>query len=226
MADKFDSPIFVLGLPRSGTSMVAGSLAACGVWTGTTIAPNDANPKGFFEHAVVREQVIKPMLSSMGCDPLGVRVLPTESMLNQKVPNLQSRIKKIVRDDGYKGPNKWLYKDAKLTLLWPIFANAFPNARWVIVRREQEQFIDSCLRTSFMKQHSMEREYWAALFEEYTKRLRALKSTERRTYVIDAMKIAQGELSTFEKLCVVLGLRFNEPAVEQFVSRDLFNRTS
>ena len=56
--------------------MVAGILANCGVWTGRTVRGDKNNPKGFFENIFIREQVIKGMLRSSGCDPLGVTKLP------------------------------------------------------------------------------------------------------------------------------------------------------
>ncbi len=167
MTDYFNSPIFILGLPRSGTSMIAGALGICGAWTGTTVPGDKAsNPKGFFEHVVIRERVIKSLLSYVGCDPLGVRKLPPVDLPGE-VDGLADMIKTILEKDGYKFDRHWLYKDAKLTLLWPVFLKAFPDAKWLIVKRDEESFINSCLRTHFMKQHSVDRAFWKKFAEEY-----------------------------------------------------------
>ena len=34
---NIDKPIFVLGLARSGTSLIAGALKTCGAWLGRTV---------------------------------------------------------------------------------------------------------------------------------------------------------------------------------------------
>ena len=59
MFNYFDSPIFVLGLPRSGTSLITGSLNICGAWVGSTFSGDANNPEGFFEHIIIRENVTK-----------------------------------------------------------------------------------------------------------------------------------------------------------------------
>ena len=45
-------PILITGLPRSGTSLTAGCLHACGAWVGDTV-------KGLYENEAVREKVVK-----------------------------------------------------------------------------------------------------------------------------------------------------------------------
>ena len=95
MQDHFNSPIFILGLPRSGTSMIAGAIRICGAWTGVTVPASQANPKGFFEHTVIREHVTKQVLTGLGCDPLGVRKIPPVYLPGQ-IPGLADIIQKII----------------------------------------------------------------------------------------------------------------------------------
>lgn len=83
----FERPIFVLGLPRSGTSLVAGLLGRCGVWTGTTVPGGPENRHGFYEHELLREKVVKQILSRAGFDPLGSEPLPPPGIVFQ-VPGL------------------------------------------------------------------------------------------------------------------------------------------
>jgi hypothetical protein len=44
-----------------------------------------------------------------------------------------------------------MYKGAKMVLVWPLWHYAFPNAKWIIVRRRTGDIINSCLKTSFMR---------------------------------------------------------------------------
>ena len=66
-----DCPILITGCPRSGTSLTAGIINKCEAWGGEMVGPTPHNPKGFFENIGLREKLTKPVLSAMGCDPLG-----------------------------------------------------------------------------------------------------------------------------------------------------------
>ena len=104
----FENPIFVTGLPRSGTSMVAGCLHQCGAWVGNTVAGGVGNEKGFFENIALREQLVKRLLTTMGCDPLGVKSLPQYDM----VPSVNGLL------EGFKtlSTERWLSRSATLAI--------------------------------------------------------------------------------------------------------------
>jgi hypothetical protein len=208
----------VLGLPRSGTSMVAGCLEICGAWTGRTVPGSEAeNPKGFFEHVIIREQITKQLLTRLGCDPLGVRKLPPVD-LQGEVSNLAEIIRVILEKEGYAHDRPWLYKDAKLTLLWPIYKKSFPDAKWVIVSRVKEEVIDSCLRTSFMRQHSGDRDYWERFVAEYVSRLNALKDSGASVLEISSSEIIEGSLEGVKNVVDRLGLTYRETELQAFVT--------
>jgi hypothetical protein len=223
MQDYFNKPVFVIGLPRSGTSMIAGTLGICGAWTGSTVPGGGTeNPKGFFEHASIRELVIKKILKDLGCDPLGVRKLPPFD-LQIEVIGLADIIKSIIEKDGYRHDKPWLLKDAKLTLLWPIFRKAFTDATWLVVRRDEEGFINSCLRTSFMKQHSQDRDFWKNYAEEYRIRIDALIGSGANVLEISSPDVVQGDFDQFREVVSRLGLTFRENELKEFISPDYWH---
>jgi len=76
--------IVILGLPRSGSSMVAGIFALHGVWVGTCKLADTHNPKGYFENIFFREY------------------------MKNHYPTVES-VRDIMIDDGYKG-GPWLWK--------------------------------------------------------------------------------------------------------------------
>ncbi|MGA9666807.1 MAG: sulfotransferase [Gallionella sp.] len=218
MQDYFNNPIFVLGLPRSGTSMIAGSLGICGAWTGTTVpGGGTANPKGFFEHAMVREHVTKKILTDLGCDPLGVKKLPPVD-LQIEIAGLAGVIREIIERDGYQHDKPWLLKDSKLTLLWHTYKRAFPDATWVIVQRDQEGFINSCLRTDFMSQHSRNRGFWKTFAKEYRDRIKALKKSGAKVLEISSQDVINGKFEHLKKTVSILGLTYKEEELRQFIS--------
>ena len=129
--------IFVTGCARSGTSLTASILKNLGCNTGKL---ND-----LYENTGIREKVLKPYLRSVGADPLGQKPLPDTDNL-PAMPDLRKMVQQHI-------PNlePWMYKDAKLTLVWPVWAREFPEAKWVLVRRDKAEIAKSCLRTSFMR---------------------------------------------------------------------------
>jgi hypothetical protein len=226
MQEYFNHPIFVLGLPRSGTSMIAGSLGICGAWTGSTVPGGGTeNPKGFFEHAAIRELVIKKILKDLGCDPLGVRKLPPID-LQIEIFGLANIIKNIIEKDGYKHDRPWLLKDAKLTFLWPIFKKAFPDATWLVVRRDEEGFINSCMRTSFMRQHSQDRAFWKNYAEEYRVRIDALIDSGADVLEVSAPDVIRGNFDQLGKVVSRLGLEFRGNELKEFISPSYWHGNS
>lgn len=145
-------PILITGCARSGTSMVAGAINLCGAFGGDMSGPNLNNKKGMFENYKIRQELAKPFLRSIGADPLGQYPLPELNGLC--IPtDWKRKIEEIMQAQGYKeGP--WFYKGAKSCLYWPVWSFAFPDARWVIVRRKSSDIVKSCLKTSFMRAFS------------------------------------------------------------------------
>ena len=225
-----ERPFFITGLPRSGTSMTAGIFATLDLWTGTTVAGGPENPKGFFEHVILREQVTKGILASHGFDPLGVRKLPPKDFNpNVKFNNslsLRQTIEAIIRDDGYRPDRAWLYKGAKMTLLWRMFNNAFPNAVWIVVSREREGFVKSCLKTSFMMQHSSDPDFWHQLAEDYEERLTDLSKSVATAHHVKTDAVIQGDFTAIEKICLAHGLDYRADDVAEFVSPKFWNTGS
>jgi hypothetical protein len=147
--NQLPAPILITGAARSGTSMVAGSIHICGAFGGRMSGPNQNNRKGMFENAELRNQIVKPYLKELGVDRLGQYPLPEIAGL--PIPhNWRERVERVMVKQGYEsGP--WMYKGAKMCLFWPVWQYAFPEAKWIIVRRRTEDIVNSCIKTSFMR---------------------------------------------------------------------------
>lgn len=143
------SPILITGAARSGTSMVAGAINLCGAFGGDMSGPNRNNKKGMFENHEIRQSIVKPYLHDIGADKMGQYPLP--DINNLWIPrNWAARVREVFRLQGYTdGP--WMYKGAKMCLIWPVWHYAFPDAKWVVVRRRGGDIARSCCRTAFMR---------------------------------------------------------------------------
>jgi len=106
-----------------------------------------------FENAHIRNHIVKPYFENvLQVDRQGQYPLPD---INKMLipPDWQERVEKVIIDQGYKdGP--WMYKGAKMCLHWKVWHYAFPDAKWIIVRRKPSDIINSCERTGFMNAFS------------------------------------------------------------------------
>ena len=144
--DYSEKPIIIVGAARSGTSMVAACVHLCGAWKGDTAGPNRYNQKGMFENLELREKIIKPLLHAMNADKKGQFPLPeTKDII---IPHdIKDSIFKIVKGQGWTPDLPWMWKCAKMSLMWPVWNYAFPDSKWIIVRRKTPDIINSCMKT-------------------------------------------------------------------------------
>ena len=225
---SFHSPIFITGVPRSGTSMTAGILAEFGVFTGATVPPGVSNPKGFFENVEIRESVLKGILKASHFCPLGVKSLPPEDFIGKfnfgDGKSLKDILRTILTKQGYLESQTWLYKDPKLSLVWRIFNIEFPNALWITVRRNRHNVIRSCLRTHFMARHSENEEFWYDFVSLYEKRLDQLNKSVGRVVEVNTDQLVKGDYKPIQEVSKNFGISFSEEKIDKFISIEHWNR--
>lgn len=208
--------VFITGAARSGTSMVAGVLKACGLdLGGPLVKATRHNPRGFFEHRAIRQKVIKPLLRAHGWDPRGQRKLPPRDMTFSAAQVAQLRRAIRVRLDGGRG-----YKDAKVLLVWPLFRAAFPDARWVLVRRDPKEIVASCIRTPFMKGRKY-KQGWIEWVQEHEFRMEDLKAS--RANLVEVWPDPD-EVGSFREAVAHAGLRWDPGAVRRALQPSAWHR--
>lgn len=203
-----DRPILITGCARSGTSWVARLIDTAGAFGGKTAGPNRNNRKGMFENVAIRNTIIKPYLREQGWDPLGQHPLPVRSKCHHQAkdlgPQWRSRFMSIMLSHGYRsGPI--YYKGAKMCLVWPIWHWAFPNARWIIVRRADDGIIDSCLRTNFMRAFQG-RQGWQRWIDEHKRCFREMEAGGLDIVSVWTDKLAHGDTDELKKAIAHCGL--------------------
>lgn len=212
------SPILITGCARSGTSMIAGAINICGVFGGNMSGPNGSNKKGMFENARIRNKILKPYLRDLSVDILGQYPLPDISTL--PIPSdWRSRVERIIKDEGYNtGP--WMYKGAKMCLTWPIWAHAFPDAKWLIVRRRSGDIANSCLKTNFMRAFGRdifqkavgvdnERDGWLWWVNQHLARFREMIDGGLNVKVVWPDRMVSGDYRQLKETIEWLGLEWN-----------------
>jgi len=84
-----------------------------------------------------------------------------------------------------------------------MFDREFPQAEWIIVRRKREGFVKSCIKTSFMAQHSKDPKFWRNVADEYDLRLDELKKTVSNVYELQTEDILSGDTAALKSMVML-----------------------
>jgi len=214
----FDRPIFVTGMSRSGTSMTAGIFHLCGAWGGMMVRSNPANRKGEYENQAIREMIIKPYLRMSGCDVQGLVSLP-KAQGNMPAFDFSSRIRSVLVRQGYRGKS-WFYKDSRLCLVWKQMSKEFPDAKWILVRREESDIIASCMKTGYMPTRT--EEGWREWISYYSQRMEEMRHCGLDCTEIWPTRFIMGDWSEIKTACSKLGLEWKDAEVKSFIDPKLY----
>lgn len=199
--------IFITGCARSGTSLTTKILKELGCNLGI------GRINTLYENVEVRENVLKPYLRFLGADPMGQDPLPQEPLLPQH--DLGDQVRFALGEPE----EPWAYKDAKLTLVWREWSRHFPEAKWVLVRRERSKIVDSCMRTSFMRAFTS-RSGWEGWVDAHEERFEAMQH-------LDLIEVwPQAIVDDPEAFCPVAtfcGLTFDRDKVEAAIERSAWH---
>ncbi len=222
MNGTLPDPILLTGCARSGTSMTAGILKICGVYGGKMSGPTRFNKKGMFENSEIREQIVKPYLDFLGVDRLGQKPLPDVNNLKPHA-GLRRRVETAMKFQGYR-KGLYFYKGAKLCLIHPVWNKAFPGAKWIIVRRKDEDIINSCMRTGFMRAYNTEAG-WQTWVDHHKERFVEMLSNPNMNVVeVYPTKFIEGDFSEIEQVINKLGLKWREDQVKEFINPALWSK--
>jgi len=213
-------PILITGAARSGTSMVAGIINICGAWGGKLAGPNRYNPKGMRENREVVDKIIKPYLRELGCDPMGQYPLPdTEDLWIKR--GIREQFFRIMELQGWNGKSPLFYKEVKMCLLWPAFRAAFPNAKWVVVGRRDEQIVRSCMRTGFMRAFKNE-QGWQWWVDQHKQRFHRMREADLQVKEVWPERMMQGNYLEMLNVIEWLGLQWRDQKIRDFIEPKLY----
>jgi hypothetical protein len=228
--DYLHSPILITGASRSGTSMVGGIINLCGAFGGTMSLPNKDVKKGMFENLQILNTLVKPYLNEIGVDQFGQYPLPDVNSLRIPV-SWAENVLKIITEQGY-ATGQWMYKGTQMNLLFPIWDYAFPNAKWIIVRRKDDDIVESCLHTAFMNAFDNEenvkavgakdkKDAWYWWVRQHNKRFSEMIEKGLNCKQIHPERMVYGDYSQMQEMIEWLGLKWNSEILD-FIEPKIF----
>lgn len=216
----FEQPTIITGPYRGGTSLVAGIFNLCGAWIGPSMPANRFNPKGYFENEGLKS-LLHFMLQMSGYNDSDN--LPPDELIKTRSPDRFRHVfESAIAASGYMG-GQWAIKNPKIAFFWHYFDDAYPDAKWVVVRRPSEQVVASISRvnpfTVSPVKLPMTRDRLNAIVKGYQERLDSLVRNlpPDRVREVDSKKIVEGDLEQLRDVIAWTGLQFDEAAVSGFI---------
>ena len=129
-------PIVVLGMHRSGTSLVTELIAAMGSYAGPPdkLTPPDMfNPSGYWEHVDVG-QITRDVLKTFNGNWTNVARVTMSALSPDQRADFVARAKEVAR--SLSGRDSFVMKDPRMSLIFPLWAKALENPICVIAWRD------------------------------------------------------------------------------------------
>jgi hypothetical protein len=127
--------LFILGMHRSGTSLVASWLQDCGLFIGDDLLPaNIGNKKGHFEDV----RFLRLHQWALG-------EVPFLNHLHQPNLNFNQVARQLIQDNN-RLHRQWSWKDPRTCLFLPQWQSLVPDSRAIILFRHYSQVTDSLIR--------------------------------------------------------------------------------
>ena len=203
-------PIFIAGSPRSGTTMLAGLLKLHGVWVGESRVTIDPA-----SNSLIGTENI-PIKKAMG------KLLHDIGYTNRKIPfPSETDMDQLDHDTVWKvlfdvvpHNKKWLYKSAGLLIFYKQFIEKFPEARWVLPRRNPQDIVDSIKRHAYMKFNADTKD-----FVEYVlKHQFSVEEAVNHSMSINSKEVANLNMEVIEQYFNFCEVEMDEKIVCEFVN--------
>lgn len=141
--------VIVLGMHRSGTSLVAGILHKLGVNMGERmLGKSESNPCGHFEDLeflYMNERILKMAGGYWNRPPSIESILKLQKMFDEKIKNrIERKMKQGI----------WGWKDPRMCVLMPLYQKHIPNGYYIYVNRNRNDIANSLFKRNNMPLHS------------------------------------------------------------------------
>jgi len=216
MSNYKDTPIFVTGAERSGRTIIAKILKLSGAFTGIT--------NSMYENTQIKK-LVADYMTFIGADSLGQSPLPKKDEMFPYI-DLKKSVSEILDSEKYSRQEPWMYKSSNLCQLWKIWNQAYPDARWIIVRRKPSDIVYSCLRTTYMcgfsskeRQEAIgvkgEREAWLWWVRQHELMFQEMVAAGLNIRVVWPEDLVDGNYESVKELLNWVGLPFDEDEIRK-----------
>ena len=217
--------LIVLGMHRSGTSAITGTLGLCGAWVGEEAeltGAGEENPRGFWERRDTRN-ICDRLLHAAGADWWNIAQFEPENIPGDVLAEERKKLASVVSSLRVNGT--WVLKEPRLCLLLPALRDCLANVICVHVFRNPLEVARSLqTRNGFAIGAGL------ALWEAYNRSALGA-SSELPRVLVSYEALALRPVETVDRLLERLGeyaardlVKPNEGCLKQFVDPSLYRR--
>jgi len=202
-------PIIITGIPRSGANIIASVLDCSGALSGYDVHDSLRRGESFINNRI-RNNIVRPFFKGRKASISGLEPFPDiaicKRVAEMVAPIWRRRILTIL-EKQQSDPGQWFYKGSDACLVWPIWVKAFPEAKWIIVRRQTEDLVKACMNTGYMTGHT-ESSGWKLWIQHYLDRFSEIAKSATFVRHIWPERILQGKFDSLETLVHDVGLNW------------------
>jgi len=225
--EKKNDVICIIGMHRSGTSMVARLLNLCGLDLGPPeqfMPPNESNPLGYFENENFTYKIDDALLAHFGGSWDNPPLFKEDWEYNPSIEQIVLDAKSLLQT--FSNSSQWGWKDPRATILLPFWKSLIPNLRFVICVRSPLE-----VSKSLAKRDKISIQKGVYLWNQYMRA--AIRDTEGcpRIFIFyeDFFKDTPGEInSEINRLVEFCGLQKPDDlsSLHDTISSELKHHTS
>lgn len=190
--------IIVVEVPRSGAGMIAGCLKLAGAISGQTDRLN---------RDIEVCKVLDTLLSQLKADRSGLFPLPAEKRTKSYSKNKMRSM--LLTAMNYKSGQIHFLYDYRFLLTWRIWNNYFPDAKWIMVRRNEQEIVESCKKTGWMDRFGDEAG-WYWLIDQYLMQYNQMRQNVKNLTVVHPERMITEDYSEMQKTIEWAGLQWTD----------------
>ena len=140
------------------------------------------------------------------------------------IPNLKDQVMESLWTEGWRGET-WFYKDHRILFSWKSWLEAFPEAIFILVRRNEIAIMESCLATTYVRRKVglQSKLGWILWIRKYLARIWEIeKETTRWREIWPASFICSSNCDSVKGLIEELGLNWNSEDYDKVVHPNLW----
>lgn len=205
-----NTPILIVSMPRSGSSLLSHILHNEGVQVGNCKQGDEFNKYGYYENIRMRNVLIK-YLKKQDVNNLGKKFQPIN--LREDLKDFDRKIYRSLRQDGITKDKPWLFKEPKIALCWNLFKTYYPDAKWILLYRNKEQVLSSYDKATFMDAYST-REEWEKYMSVWDINMETIKKECNNVYEFQIESIFENKVDDINKLFQFIGIENTNKYIE------------
>lgn len=213
MKQKFQQPILIVSAPRSGSSLLSYILHESGVQVGVCKPADEFNQKGYFENLRIRKAIIK-YLKQCDTQNLGKKYQPIN--LRESYKDFDRKVYRALRQEGFVKDKPWLFKDPKIALCWNLFNVYYPDAKWILLYRNDKDVLASYERATFMDAYETKKE-WTEYLNCWKMNMKSIKAECNNVFEMNIESIFNNDeqvINAMYEFCGVENINAHKSCVD------------